>query len=77
MVITDTIHVETLHKPGTWRELRSVARFLEFAPSTPCPVAHSPLVVFWRPGGLQPPEPLLEGSGEGRGHSQRGGCGRP
>ena len=25
MVITDTVHVEILHKPGTWRELRAIA----------------------------------------------------
>ena len=35
MVITGTVHVETLHEPGTWRELRAFARFLELQPPPP------------------------------------------
>ena len=44
MVITDTVHVETLHEPGTWRKLRAIARFLEFAPPPTAPWPTLPLL---------------------------------
>lgn len=69
---SDTIHVETLHKSGIGRELRAIDRSpgVSTLPHPDRPMAHSSLGCLWRLGGLQPPEHILEGLGQGRGQRE-------